>query len=113
MATNAALDELRRRSRRPTPGLPELDGRGAAAGDGAAVGASPGGIEGLIADRLDINAALGDLEYAEIADILGLPPGTVRSRIARGRGQLADLMRSLEASPGNRTTATDRPTTSP
>ena len=86
-------------------------------------------MDGLIADRLDIDAALArlpedfraavvlrdlcDLEYAEIADILGLPPGTVRSRIARGRGQLADLMRSLEASPGNRTTATDRPTTSP
>jgi RNA polymerase sigma-70 factor (ECF subfamily) len=52
---------------------------------------------------------LCDLEYAEIAEILGVPPGTVRSRIARGRGQLADLMSAA----GNRTTAVDRPTTSP
>jgi RNA polymerase sigma-70 factor (ECF subfamily) len=128
VATNAALDELRRRSRRPTPGLPDLDGHGATgpgtptAGVGAPGGAVGGGIEGLVADRIDVDAALAqlpddfraavvlrdlcDLEYAEIADILGVPPGTVRSRIARGRGQLADLM-------GNRTTATDRPTTSP
>ena len=129
MATNAALDELRRRSRRPTPGLPELDGPGAVAsssGAGAGPGAGAGGIEGLVADRLDVDAALAqlpedfraavvlrdlcDLEYAEIADILGVPPGTVRSRIARGRGQLADLMANAA---GNRTTATDRPTTSP
>jgi RNA polymerase sigma-70 factor, ECF subfamily len=130
VATNAALDELRRRTRRPTPGLPDLDGpggsgAGVAGGGGVAGGAGggvAGGVEGLVADRIDIDAALAqlpedfraavvlrdlcDLEYAEIADILGLPPGTVRSRIARGRGQLADLM-------GNRTTATDRPTTSP
>ena len=33
------------------------------------------------------------LDYAEIADVLGIPPGTVRSRIARGRAQLADLLR--------------------
>jgi RNA polymerase sigma-70 factor (ECF subfamily) len=126
VATNAALDELRRRSRRPAPGLPDLDGSGGGGVPGAGAGAGApgvtGGIEGLVADRLDVDAALArlpeefraavvlrdlcDLEYAEIADILGVPAGTVRSRIARGRGHLADLM-------GNRTTATDRPTTRP
>ncbi|MCB1016137.1 MAG: hypothetical protein KDB10_13610, partial [Acidimicrobiales bacterium] len=30
------------------------------------------------------------LDYAEIAETLGIPPGTVRSRIARGRAALAD-----------------------
>jgi RNA polymerase sigma-70 factor (ECF subfamily) len=38
---------------------------------------------------------LRDLEgrsYDEIADILGIPPGTVRSRIHRGREQLRQLL---------------------
>lgn len=43
-----------------------------------------------------------DLEYAEIAEILGVPSGTVRSRIARGRAQLVELL-------GNQETPTERP----
>ena len=116
VATNACLDELRRRQRRPTPGLPDDDGPGA-----REVGARPSaGIEGL-ADRLAVDAALArlpeefrsavvlrdlcDLDYAEIALALAIPAGTVRSRIARGRAQLAQL---LEA--GNRDAPGRRPT---
>ena len=32
---------------------------------------------------------LGGLDYEQIAEMLEIPPGTVRSRIARGRAQLA------------------------
>jgi RNA polymerase sigma-70 factor (ECF subfamily) len=46
------------------------------------------------------------LDYAEIAEILDLAPGTVRSRISRGRAALAPLL-----SPGNRTGPTERPRT--
>jgi RNA polymerase sigma-70 factor (ECF subfamily) len=35
---------------------------------------------------------LADREVAEIAHELGLPPGTVKSRLARGRARLASLL---------------------
>jgi RNA polymerase sigma-70 factor, ECF subfamily len=93
VATNAALDELRRKNRRPVPAdLPERPATGPP-------------IDTQVGARIDIDAALAqipedfrvavvlrdlcDLDYAEIATVLDLPPGTVRSRIARGRAALA------------------------
>ena len=115
MATNAALDELRRRSRRPVPAPSEATDRLArapAADDEAAVDV-----------RLDLDAALAQLpeefrapvvlrdvagcDYAEIGAILQIPPGTVRSRIARGRARLAEAM---TADGGNHHGAAERPT---
>jgi RNA polymerase sigma-70 factor (ECF subfamily) len=124
VATNACLDELRRRRRRPVAGVPETVGVAASPdGAGGAMSAPPAApaVE-AVADRLDIDAALAllppefraavvlrdlcDLDYAEIGRVLGIPPGTVRSRIARGRSQLADLL-------GNPTDTPDRPSTRP
>jgi RNA polymerase sigma-70 factor (ECF subfamily) len=100
VTTNACLDELRRRRRRPLPGLEEERPL-----DGALAEPDPAGA---VAARVDVDGALArlapefraavvlrdlcGLDYAEIAEVLGIPPGTVRSRIARGRGQLADLL---------------------
>lgn len=120
VATNACLDELRRRSRRPTPGLPaDLDDT-RAQGWPHGLAASPVAVDGL-PDRMVIDAALAelpedfrvavvlrdlcDLDYAEIATALDLPPGTVRSRIARGRSQLARILERW-----NQTDAAERPT---
>lgn len=39
---------------------------------------------------------LEDMDYKDIADVLGVPQGTVKSRISRGRAELAKLLKSLE-----------------
>ena len=108
VSTNACLDELRRRARRP-PVTRRLDS--AVAGRDTATIDPPdrsATVEERLPDRLAIDDALAllpeefrvavvlrdhvGLDYAEIATLLDLPPGTVRSRIARGRGRLADLL---------------------
>jgi RNA polymerase sigma-70 factor (ECF subfamily) len=130
VTVNACLDELRRRQRRPRPGLDAV-----CSGDTAHTVSEPGGaerpraeaavptegaaIDDVVASRVDIDAALAritpelrsavvlrdlcGLDYAEIADVLGIPAGTVRSRIARGRLALARLLE------GNRDEAPPRP----
>ena len=39
---------------------------------------------------------LQDLDYAEIAQVLGVPEGTVKSRINRGRLELARVLKRIE-----------------
>jgi RNA polymerase sigma-70 factor, ECF subfamily len=137
IATNAALDELRKRKRRPALHVVRDDGSGEIILE--PVDDMSSRRVDAIADRLAIDAALyelpedfrsavvlrdvGDLDYAEIAEILDVPVGTVKSRIARGRKLLADQLR-LEDHPelmaevtsesmrriGNRTGDFERPT---
>jgi RNA polymerase sigma factor (sigma-70 family) len=40
---------------------------------------------------------LAELPYQEVAETLGVPVGTVRSRVSRARGRLRELLRSAEA----------------
>jgi RNA polymerase sigma-70 factor, ECF subfamily len=107
VATNTCLDELRRRRRRPVP-VDEL------------APPAPGGVDladGVV-DRLSIDDALATvppefraavvlrdvcaLDYAEIAEVLGVPPGTVRSRIARGRAAVAAHLAGNQDTPDDR-----------
>jgi RNA polymerase sigma-70 factor (ECF subfamily) len=39
-----------------------------------------------------LSAILQDMDYKEIAQVLGIPEGTVKSRISRGRAELARLL---------------------
>ena len=109
IATNAALDELRRRKRRPDPIALDPDPHG------DALPASALGRPEQVIDRLDIDAALAtlpedfrvavvlrdvaDLDYSEIAAALSIPLGTVRSRIARGRAALAATLGNRDGTP--------------
>ena len=43
---------------------------------------------------------LEDLAYKDIAEVLGVPVGTVQSRIARGKAQLATLLHTKEVNRG-------------
>ena len=45
---------------------------------------------------------LEDLSYNEIAETLGVPLGTVKSRIARGLAELKELMRRLPSGPAGK-----------
>ena len=111
ITTNACHDELRRRRRRPEPAAADdvaagFGDRGAPTRSGPAVDPEAEVLRGE--ERRRLAAALdelpeefrvavvlrdvADLEYSAIAEITAVPVGTVRSRIARGRSRLADLL---------------------
>jgi len=107
IATNAALDELRRRRRRPLS-LFSNDGQQVDIADThsndrqLAFEASDYLAQGLAQIPEEFRVALvlrdvADLDYEEISQVLNIPIGTVRSRIARGRGRLADILGNSDA----------------
>jgi RNA polymerase sigma-70 factor (ECF subfamily) len=104
ITTNVFLDQVRRRARRPTEPLPDADPE--------RVLPSTLGADDQYADAVlsaDVQAALdglppeyraavvlcdvAGLPYAEIAEALDVPVGTVRSRIHRGRARLREVLR--------------------
>jgi len=109
MTVNAALDLARRRSRHEHAPLEDA----AAVGDPA-----PGPEEHAVAAlrAAAVHRALSslspefravivlhdlhDLDYRGVADTLGLPLGTVKSRIHRARLELARVLRDLEPETG-------------
>ncbi|MEP7054798.1 MAG: sigma-70 family RNA polymerase sigma factor [Actinomycetota bacterium] len=94
IAYNVCIDELRRRQRQPRVPLDEMH-------DQPHDGIDPGDVATM---RGDVAQALGELpmdqraavllvdahgyDYARAGDILGVPPGTVGSRVSRARATL-------------------------
>lgn len=110
ITVNACLDEIAKRKRRPLLRLGKKDKEqgGEKGSDPIASAASSADTAETAAVRVDVQTALktlpdefrvavvlrdqGELSYAEIAELLDVPVGTVRSRIARGRAELAEKL---------------------
>ena len=92
IARNVVLNEIRSRARTPAPA------------EAVETAADAAGHEPEVDTRLDVDAALArlsaarrevivlrylcDLPYQEIAEVLGIPVNTVRTRLRRGLGDL-------------------------
>lgn len=131
VTTNACLDELRRRRRRPQPSSAATDpshradiGRSADAAVSRTEDDTGRDLAEATAERVDLDRALAELpfdfrvavvlrdllglDYAEIGEVLQIAPGTVRSRIARGRSHLARRLNPERT--GNPVKTDERPT---
>ncbi|MCP3936257.1 MAG: sigma-70 family RNA polymerase sigma factor [Actinomycetia bacterium] len=103
ITTNAFLDEVRRKKRRPTDALPDENPERVlptsdAADDVLEQSTFSGEVQVALAQLSDdFRAALVlsdvvGLSYAEIAEALDTPIGTIRSRIHRARSQMRDVL---------------------
>lgn len=112
IAVNACLDEIAKRKRRPLLRLGRKNGGRSVehdeGGDPVASAAAASDTAETAAARVDVQTALatlpdefrvavvlrdqGEFSYAEIAEMLDVPVGTVRSRIARGRAELSERL---------------------
>ena len=102
ITTNAFLDEVRRRRRRPSVALPDDPDRVLPGAEDADAALAAMKLPDDVQDALralpdDFRAAVVlcdvvGLPYEEIAAQLGIPVGTVRSRIHRGRATLRGVL---------------------
>jgi RNA polymerase sigma-70 factor (ECF subfamily) len=115
MVTNACYDELRRRQRRPTVPLTPMDDDEEEEIESPAwlADGSPSPEELVSAGELDkaVKHCLEDLpddfravvvmvdveglDYQEVAEVIGKPLGTIKSRLARARLKLRDCLQGF------------------
>jgi len=105
---NRWRDELRTRARRPPPAPLEEVGEHMAAAtpspeaamDGATVLDAIHAVPSPYRETIVAIDVLG-LSYAEGSDALGVPTGTIMSRLHRGRSKVAEQLRALELAPAS------------
>jgi RNA polymerase sigma-70 factor, ECF subfamily len=114
IVTNLCYDELRRRKRRPTTPLEPLDDAGDEI-ESPAWMMDPGELPEQTAERAELGRAIQHcldelpfefrvivtlvdiqgMDYAEAAEVIGKPLGTVKSRLARARLRLRDCLQGF------------------
>ena len=114
IVTNACYDELRRRKRQPTTALEPQDDSGEEIESPKWV-ADPGELPEESTERAELSRAIQDcidglspefrvvvalvdvqgLDYAEAAEALSRPVGTVKSRLARARANMRDCLQGF------------------
>ena len=102
VATNKCLDHLRAQKRRQTVPLPDFhdmtDTTGGATLDAIDVRSNIGSALASIPDHYRtavVFSDVGGLTISEMVEVLGIPAGTVKSRIFRGRRMLASKLEGL------------------
>ena len=100
IVTNVFLDEKRKQARRPVHALPENPDLVLPPSDSAELVAESAGLSIEIQDAINtlpedfrvplVLCDVADQTYESIASALGIPVGTVRSRLHRGRRMLRD-----------------------
>jgi RNA polymerase sigma-70 factor (ECF subfamily) len=109
IARNTCMDELRTRSRRRRRDASLISGLGGREGTTTDAGQEVG-VSDLLArlaperrEAFVLTQMLG-LSYNEAAEVCDCPPGTIRSRVARARGDLIAAMSDPDTSAGGRYT---------
>jgi len=114
VTVNACYDLLRRRRREPVPSDPQEQPGPPEADPAASVSSAVDVQRALLGVPEEFRSVLVmrdalDMAYDDIADVLGIPTGTVKSRLHRGRVALARLLpgeRSEHSQPSEGTITT-------
>lgn len=114
IVTNACYDELRRQKRHPTTSLEPLDDVGEEIESPRWI-ASSGDTPEFLAERAELDRAIQHclaglpdefrsvvvlvdmqgMDYDEVAQVIGKPVGTVKSRLARARMRMRECLRGF------------------
>ena len=102
VSRNVCFDHLRKRTRRRTDPVADLPTRSAPDAHTAVETAHL--LAALPIDQREaiVLTQLIGLPYAQAAEVIGCPIGTIRSRVARGRDSLAEALYAARSASGDR-----------